>query len=57
MAPMAARVEAWGRLAGQLDLTKLDAMTTTVGLADVPTVCADILEGKVRGRVVVDVRG
>jgi acrylyl-CoA reductase (NADPH) len=57
MAPMAARVEAWGRLAGQLDLAKLDAMTTTVGLADVPTVCADILEGKVRGRVVVDVRG
>jgi hypothetical protein len=29
-------------------------MTTTVGLADVPGVCADILEGKVRGRVVVD---
>jgi acrylyl-CoA reductase (NADPH) len=55
MAPMAARVEAWGRLATQLDLAKLDAMTTTVGLAEVPTVCADILEGKVRGRVVVDV--
>ena len=54
MAPMAARVEAWGRLAAELDLAKLDAMTTTVGLADVPGVCADILEGKVRGRVVVD---
>jgi hypothetical protein len=30
-------------------------MTTTIGLADVPATCAAILEGQVRGRVVVDV--
>ncbi len=55
MAPLARRREAWGRLATDLDLTKLAAMTTTIGLAGVPTACASILDGKVRGRVVVDV--
>ncbi len=55
MAPLALREEAWARLATELDLEKLAAMTTTIGLADVPATCADILAGKVRGRVVVDV--
>jgi acrylyl-CoA reductase (NADPH) len=55
MAPLAARREAWGRLATDLDLDKLAAMTTTIGLAQVPETAAAILEGKVRGRVVVDV--
>lgn len=55
MAPLAARQQAWQRLATDLDHTKLAAMTTTIGLADVPGTCADILDGKVRGRVVVDV--
>ncbi|MGV8998308.1 MAG: MDR family oxidoreductase [Parvibaculaceae bacterium] len=54
-APMAKRVEAWGRLAKDLDLAKLDAMTTRVKLADVPALGAEILAGKVRGRIVVDV--
>lgn len=54
MAPLAIRQEAWARLATDLDPAKLAAMTTTVGLAAVPAVCAEILEGKVRGRVVVD---
>jgi acrylyl-CoA reductase (NADPH) len=54
-APLELRRQAWDRLAADLDPAKLDAMTVTVGLADVPAVCADILQGKVRGRVVVDV--
>ncbi|MES1989802.1 MAG: MDR family oxidoreductase [Pseudomonadota bacterium] len=54
-APMAKRVEAWSRLARDLDLKKLDAMTTRVTLADVPPLGAEILAGKVRGRIVVDV--
>ena len=54
-APMAKRVEAWSRLAQDLDLKKLDAMTTRVKLADVPALGAEILAGKVRGRIVVDV--
>ncbi len=57
MAPLARRVEAWGRLARELDLAKLAAMTRTVGLADVPQAAEDILAGRVRGRVVVEVGG
>ncbi len=51
------RLEAWGRLARDLDRTKLAAMTTHVKLEDVIGVATDILAGKVRGRVVVDIPG
>lgn len=54
MRPMPFRVEAWKRLAVDLDLGKLDAMTTHAGIAYVPRLAAEILEGKVRGRVVID---
>ena len=54
-APHAARVEAWTRLATDLEPERLEAMTTTIGLGDVAATCADILAGRVRGRVVVDV--
>lgn len=49
------RDEAWKRLATDLDVNLLDAMTTEVGLEAVPQVAADIVSGKIRGRVVVDV--
>lgn len=49
------RVLAWQRLARDLDMAKLDAMTTVVGLDDVVRVAHEILAGRVRGRVVVDV--
>jgi len=55
MQPMAGRQEAWARLATDLDPGLLDAMTTEVGLADVPAVAADIVEGRTRGRIVVNV--
>ena len=54
--PKARRVMAWDRLARDLDMAKLQALTTTVKLADVPRVAAAIVAGKVRGRVVVDVK-
>ena len=54
-APRDVRVEAWRRLALDLDVEKLASTVTEVGLADVPGVAADILLGKVRGRTVVDV--
>ncbi|HEY4345356.1 MAG TPA: MDR family oxidoreductase [Parvibaculum sp.] len=54
-APMAKRVAAWARLAKDLDLKKLDAMTTRVALKDVIDLGPKILGGQVRGRVVVDV--
>ena len=49
---MAARREAWDRLARDLDPTKLDTITETRPVADAPALAEDILAGKVRGRVV-----
>ncbi|MFQ6559123.1 MDR family oxidoreductase [Pseudomonas sp. Lb2C1-1] len=54
-APQAVRLQAWSRLAQDLDLSKLARTTQMVGLAEVPAVAARVLEGKVRGRTVVDV--
>ena len=54
-APQEARIEAWLRLARDLDLGKLARATQVVGLAEVPAVVSRIFEGKVRGRTVVDV--
>jgi acrylyl-CoA reductase (NADPH) len=55
MAPLAVRQEAWSRLARDLDPAKLDAMTSEIGLGEAIEVATRLLEGKVRGRVVVDV--
>lgn len=55
MKSLADRREAWQRLARDLPLDKLDAMTSVVGLHELPSLADDILAGKVRGRTVVDV--
>jgi acrylyl-CoA reductase (NADPH) len=55
MCPRPRRLAAWQRLARDLDRDRLAAMTTTINLADVPETARAILEGKVRGRVVVTV--
>jgi acrylyl-CoA reductase (NADPH) len=55
MLPMAPRVEAWQRLAADLPLEKLDAMTEVKSLSGLMPLGAQILKGQVRGRVVVDV--
>jgi len=57
MAPRARREEAWARLAADLDRPKLQAITRTEGLEAVPALAHAILDGKVRGRVVIDVNG
>ena len=54
-APQEARIQAWSRLARDLDLRKLARTTQVVGLAEVPAVAGRLLAGKVRGRTVVDV--
>jgi acrylyl-CoA reductase (NADPH) len=54
--PMPRRLKVWDRLVQDLDLAKLHALTTHVKLDDVPQVAADIVAGKVKGRVVVDIR-
>ncbi len=53
--PLPRRQDAWMRLAADLPLAKLDAMTETVPLAELPALAGKILKGEVRGRVVVDV--
>jgi acrylyl-CoA reductase (NADPH) len=53
--PMVRRQTAWDRLASDMPLDKLDAMTTVRGLAEVPEITAEILKGQVRGRTVIDV--
>jgi acrylyl-CoA reductase (NADPH) len=55
MAPKGARIEAWSRLARDLDKAKLNAMTVTRPLADVLALAPEILAGKVRGRVVLEI--
>lgn len=55
MKPMPERREAWARLVRDLPLAKLDAMTSVVGLGDLPGESQRILKGQVRGRVVIDV--
>lgn len=53
--PREVRLEAWARLARDLDPAKLKSTVTEIGLADVPGVAAKILKGEVRGRTVVNV--
>ena len=55
MAPQTLRLEAWARLARDLDPAKLDAITSEIGLGEAIATAGALLEGRVRGRVVVDV--
>jgi acrylyl-CoA reductase (NADPH) len=55
MAPQALRSLAWSRLATDLDVSKLDALTTQIELDDAIDTARQLLEGKVRGRVVVHI--
>ena len=55
MCPKPRRIAAWQRLAQDLDLLKLDALTEMRPLTDVVGLAPDILAGKVRGRVVLEV--
>lgn len=55
MCPAVDRREAWTRLAKELDLRKLGDMTSTISLDDVQGAAHDILAGKVRGRLVVEI--
>lgn len=54
MAPKALRLEAWQRIADELDHQKLARLSTTIGFDDILQAGRDIVEGKIRGRVVVE---
>jgi acrylyl-CoA reductase (NADPH) len=55
MAPLAKRKLAWQRLAQDLDLAKLDSLVHEIPLAGALDAAAEILAGRVRGRLVVNV--
>lgn len=55
MAPRQKREAAWQRLASDLPLDRLEQMIEEIGLEDALPRARDIIEGKVRGRLVVDV--
>ncbi len=55
MQPYQNRLRAWERIARDLPMDKLEAMVQPATLADLPQLGADILKGRVKGRVVVDV--
>ncbi len=52
---LADRIVAWRRLADTIDFGALEAMTTTIPLTEVCATASDIVDGKIRGRIVVDV--
>jgi acrylyl-CoA reductase (NADPH) len=48
------RLAAWRRLSSDLDPALLDAMTDTIGLSEVVDAAPRVLDGRIRGRLVVD---
>ncbi|WP_298602129.1 acrylyl-CoA reductase (NADPH) [Zoogloea sp.] len=55
MCPRAERLVAWQRLAADLDVEKLEKISQEVGLAEAIPLAARLLNGEVRGRIIVDV--
>ncbi|HSV70930.1 MAG TPA: MDR family oxidoreductase [Methylibium sp.] len=56
-APIALRREAWARLARDLDPALLESMTTEIGLDEAIGAAQGLMDGKVRGRIVVRTAG
>ena len=55
MAPKSVRMEAWKRLSQDLNMDKLASLSKTIAFDDVIEAASDILDGKIRGRVVVEI--
>jgi acrylyl-CoA reductase (NADPH) len=55
MCPLPLRQEAWRRLETDLDRSRIAAMTSEIGLQDVVAAGRRIVEGQVRGRIVVKI--
>lgn len=53
--PRADRLQAWARLATDLDLSMLPLISREIGLSEVIAIAPQLMAGKIRGRVVVDV--
>ncbi len=57
MAPKPLREEAWRRIVTDLDMSKLHALSKTIGFDDIIKTAHAMMDGQVRGRVVVDMTG
>jgi D-arabinose 1-dehydrogenase-like Zn-dependent alcohol dehydrogenase len=55
--PMGRREEIWQELAGNWHLTMLDGLTTRISLDQLNHYIEDMLAGKTKGRIVVDLGG
>ncbi len=55
MASSATRDTAWARLATDLDFEALENLVTEIAFENVPATCADLMEGRTKGRIVVKV--
>ena len=55
MCPRDKRMEAWRRLERDLDLSKLGSIANEIGLAETIESAGDLLAGRIRGRIIVDV--
>ena len=55
MAPMQLRERAWKRLSENININKLEEMTIDASLDQVEGLANEILQGKVRGRVIVNI--
>ena len=55
MAPKALRLKAWSKLGCNIVASKLDAITQEIGLGEAIAAAGDLMAGKIRGRVVVNV--
>jgi acrylyl-CoA reductase (NADPH) len=55
MAPTQKRLRAWDRLARDFEPDKLDLMAREISLSDVIAVAPKVLEGKIKGRMIVNV--
>lgn len=55
MCPRADRLEAWRRLGSDLDISKLETISTEISLAEAIPAASRLINGEIRGRVIVDV--
>lgn len=53
--PRADRLEAWRRLGADLDITKLDMISSEISLAEAIPAATKLINGEIRGRIIVDV--
>jgi len=55
MCPRADRIHAWHRLEADLDIVKLEQISRVVGLSEAIPLASRLLNGEIRGRIIVDV--